>query len=94
LLSELLTLFEIQADTIFIFAKKTMKPEITKEIYIEDLVNHYPFTITYLMRKGIRCIACGEPVWGTLKEAVKEKGFTEGELENFIAEMKELAKTA
>lgn len=69
-----------------------MKPEITKEIYIEDLVSHYPFSITYLMRKGIRCIACGEPVWGTLKEAVREKGFSKNELETFIAEMNEMAK--
>ena len=70
-----------------------MKPEITKDIYIEDLVNQYPFSITYLMRKGIRCIACGEPVWGTLKEAVLEKEFTETDLEKFITEMKEMAKT-
>lgn len=94
MLSELLTLFEIQADTIFIFAKKTMKPEITKEIYIEDLVSHYPFSIIYLMKKGIRCIACGEPVWGALKEAVLEKGFSENELETFITEMKEMAKSS
>jgi hypothetical protein len=71
-----------------------MKPEITKDIYIEDLVNHYPFSITYLMKKGIRCIACGEPVWGTLKEAVLEKGFSEYDLETFIAEMKDVAKTS
>jgi hypothetical protein len=71
-----------------------MKPEITKDIYIEDLVNHYPFSITFLMRKGIRCIACGEPVWGTLKEAVLEMGFTETDLDKFIAEMKEMAKTS
>jgi len=45
------------------------------------------------MRKGIRCIACGEPVWGTLKEAVLEKEFTETDLEKFITEMKEMAKT-
>lgn len=71
-----------------------MKPEITKNITIEDLVNNYVFTVTYLSKKGIRCIACGEPIWGTLGEAVLEKGFTESDLEIFIAEMQELAKTA
>lgn len=70
-----------------------MKPEITKDIYIEDLVNHYPFSITYLMKKGIRCIACGEPVWGTLKEAVLEKGFSETDLEMLITQMKEMANS-
>lgn len=68
-----------------------MKPEITPDIYIEDLVNHYVFSINYLSRKGIRCIACGEPIWGTLKEAVYEKGFSEGDLEKFISELKAMA---
>lgn len=68
-----------------------MKPEITKHITIEDLVNNYVFTVTYLSKKGIRCIACGEPIWGTLGEAVLEKGFSAADLEKFIAELKEMA---
>lgn len=53
------------------------KPEITKDIEIEDLVNHYPFSVKFLAEKGIKCIACGEPIWGTLEEAAREKGFDE-----------------
>jgi len=41
---------------------------IQKDILIEELVGVVPGAVTYLMEHGIRCIACGEPVWGTLEE--------------------------
>lgn len=65
-----------------------MKPDITKEILIEDLVDNYPFSVRYLMEKGIRCIMCGEPIWGTLEEAAKEKDFSDADLEKFVSEMR------
>lgn len=46
---------------------------INKDILIEDLVEKYPDSVGFLMRKGIVCIQCGEPVWGTLEEASKKK---------------------
>lgn len=65
---------------------------ITKEIEIEDLVTTYPFSVRYLSQKGIRCIACGEPIWGTLEEAAKEKGFDDEQIDTFLSEMNEIAK--
>ena len=47
---------------------------IDKNIYIEDLVREYPNVISPLAELGIICIACGEPVWGTLEELVDKKG--------------------
>ncbi len=47
---------------------------IDKNIYIEDLVREYPNVISPLADLGIICIACGEPVWGTLEELVDKKG--------------------
>ncbi len=47
---------------------------IAKNIYIEDLVNDYPEVISPLAELGIVCIACGEPVWGTLEELGDKKG--------------------
>lgn len=68
------------------------KPEINKDILIEDLVNEYPFSVRYLMEKGIRCIMCGEPIWGTLEEAAREKHFSDADIEGFVHEMKALAE--
>ena len=68
------------------------KPEITKDILIEELVNNYPFSVRYLMEKGIRCIMCGEPIWGTLEEAAQEKDFSDADIEGFVKEMREMAE--
>lgn len=65
--------------------------KITKNILIEDLVENYPISIDYLSKQGIRCIRCGEPIWGTLEDAAREKGFTTEEIENFVEELKVLA---
>jgi methionine synthase II (cobalamin-independent) len=64
---------------------------ITKTIEIEDLVKDYPFSVKYLMEHGIKCIACGEPIWGTLEEAAKEKGFDDESIDQFVGEMNAIA---
>ncbi len=64
---------------------------ISKDIYIEDLVNDYPFSVRYLMEKGIKCVMCGEPIWGTLEEAAKEKSFSDEDIEGFVKELNEMA---
>lgn len=64
---------------------------ITKNITIEDLVNDYPFSVNYLSEKGIRCIKCGEPIWGTLEEACREKGFEEKQIDIFVDELNRLS---
>lgn len=65
---------------------------IDKKISIEDLVEEYPFSVNFLSKKGIKCIACGEPIWGTLEEACTEKKFTENEIQGFVHELNTLAK--
>lgn len=52
-----------------------MSAEITRDSVIEDLVTDHPDSITFLMEKGIRCLRCGEPIWGTLGSAMDEKDF-------------------
>ncbi len=69
-----------------------MKPAITKDILIEDLVDNYSFSVRFLMEQGIRCIMCGEPIWGTLEEAAREKGFTDQQINGFVREMIETEK--
>jgi len=52
---------------------------IAGNIYIEDLVNKYPEVVSPLAELGIVCIACGEPVWGTLSELINSKGLDNSE---------------
>ena len=65
---------------------------ITKDITIEDLTDNYPKSVKYLSEKGIRCIRCGEPIWGTLEEACLEKGFDESAIEKAVNELNKLHK--
>lgn len=67
---------------------------LTKDIEIEDLVNQYPHAVKYLSDKGIRCIACGEPIWGTLEEAALEKGFDQEQIELFVQELIKMGEKA
>ncbi len=62
----------------------------TKNITIEDLIEDYPKSVRYLSEKGIRCIKCGEPIWGTLEEACLEKSFTQEAIEETVRELNNL----
>ena len=64
--------------------------KITKEISISKLVDILPEAVNYLMNKGIKCIACGEPIWGSLEEAALEKGFTVHEIVKIVGELNEM----
>ncbi len=64
---------------------------ITKDIEIEDLVKVLPEAVSYLRIEGIRCLRCGEPIWGSLEAAAKEKGFKDVDVEKFVKDLNELA---
>lgn len=63
---------------------------IDKNISIEELVRILPESVSYLMRQGIKCLACGDPVWGTLESASKEKGFNEQAIAGFVKDLNNL----
>lgn len=65
--------------------------EINKDISIEELLERVPEAVQYLMKEGIKCIACGEPIWGTLEEAAREKGFGDEEIKGFIKDLNGLS---
>jgi hypothetical protein len=63
---------------------------VTRHILIEDLVRRVPGAVTYLAKKNIKCLACGEPIWGTLEEAAREKGFSDEEIAVLLTELNAL----
>jgi iron-sulfur cluster repair protein YtfE (RIC family) len=64
---------------------------IDKNILIEDLVTRLPRAVGYLMKKNIKCLACGEPIWGTLEDAARQKGFSDEEIDVFVRQLNALA---
>ncbi|KAF5076878.1 hypothetical protein DSECCO2_156240 [anaerobic digester metagenome] len=65
---------------------------ITKDITIEELVDRIPESVQLLSKRGIICILCGEPVWGTLDELAKSKQFTNEQINEIVLEINKLAK--
>ena len=64
--------------------------KISQEILIEDLIEILPESIEYLRVEGVRCIRCGESIWGTLKAACKEKEFSSDKIEKIVIELNKL----
>ena len=64
---------------------------IDEKISIEELIVVLPASVSYLSRQGIKCIACGEPVWGNLEEAALGKGFGKEAIDGFIKDLNALA---
>ncbi|MCK4654992.1 MAG: DUF1858 domain-containing protein [Candidatus Cloacimonetes bacterium] len=71
-----------------------MKLLITKDIWIEDVLRKYPEAQEFLSKKGIVCVVCGEPVWGSIEEHMGEKGFSQEEIDKTLLELNEFIKTA
>jgi len=66
--------------------------QITEKIEIEDLAKVLPQAVTYLSENGIRCLRCGEPIWGSLKNAAEEKGFSANETKKFVDDLNKMMK--
>lgn len=54
-------------------------PKVDAQTYVEELVEDYPEAIGFLMERGIVCIQCGEPYWGSLGELMTQKGILDPE---------------
>ena len=67
---------------------------VTRNTTIEELVETIPAAIAYLREKGIRCILCGEPVWGTIEQAARDKGFTDGDIDEIVRDLNNLERVA
>lgn len=63
---------------------------ITKDILVEDLVEELPDSVLFLRERGLVCILCGEPVWGTLNDLAKSKGFTDEQIDEIVEQLNQL----
>jgi len=45
---------------------------ITPDIDVEKLVEDYPKAVNFLADRGIVCIRCGEPYWGSLRDLIDQ----------------------
>ena len=57
---------------------------IDKTILIEELVEGVPGIVAYLIDRGLPCIVCGQPIWGTLEEMARDKGRSEEDIDQLV----------
>ena len=64
--------------------------DVRSDISIEELVDRYPRSVSFLMERGIVCIKCGEPAWGSLGDLISRKGLdvseTVADLKKYLLE--------
>ncbi len=70
-----------------------MKRKITRDISIEELIREYPGSVRMLMQWGIKCLACGEAIWGTLAAAAAEKAFSDGQIDELVDDLNKSCAT-
>jgi len=58
--------------------------EITSDTAVEVLVTEHPAAIDFLAGRGILCVVCGEPYWGTLGQLIAQKRLTANEAESLL----------
>jgi iron-sulfur cluster repair protein YtfE (RIC family) len=63
---------------------------ITKDTQIEDLVEQLPLSVSLLREKGIVCIVCGEPVWGSLNDLATQKGLSVENIDQIVKKLNEM----
>lgn len=65
---------------------------IHRDTTIEDLLAAVPSVVRYLIERGLPCLVCGEPTWGTFEELARRTGKTDGEIDGMLADINALAR--
>ncbi len=63
--------------------------ELNADLSVEELVETYPKAIGFLADRGIVCIRCGEPYWGTLRDLAATKGL-DGQIDAIVGDLKQV----
>lgn len=60
--------------------------EIHADVNVEELVEAHPEAVGFLAERGIVCIRCGEPYWGSLRELARTRSL-DGQIDAIVADL-------
>ena len=60
---------------------------IERTTSIEELIDTFPGSVKLLISRGLPCLVCGEPSWGTLEELALDKGWPNEAIDRLVHEM-------
>ena len=64
--------------------------KVQRDTWIEDLVDTLPESVSFLIERGMKPLACGEPVWETVEGLAKSKGISDGDIDALVRELNRL----
>jgi len=65
---------------------------ITKDTYIENLIEDLPESIEYFLGLGISLLVCGEPAWGTIEELCLGRGLDSAKIDEIVEQLNSITK--
>jgi len=68
-----------------------MDVPVERGTWIEDLVDRAPGSVSFLIGRGMKPLACGEPVWETVEGLARSKGLAEDEIDALVRELNGLS---
>jgi hypothetical protein len=60
---------------------------ITRQTTIEDLVDRHPASVRVFLKRGIQCLICGEPAWGTVEDLARGAGVGEQGIDELVSDL-------
>jgi hypothetical protein len=66
---------------------------INKADYVEFIAKTIPGALSYLIKKGVCGISCGEPLCGTLEAIAKNRDFTDAEIDGIVIDLNNFLAT-
>jgi hypothetical protein len=60
---------------------------LDKDTSVERLLEEHPAAADWLLARGIVCLRCGEPFWGSLAELLGNKGHSPADIGKIVAEL-------
>lgn len=60
---------------------------IDHKISVEVLLEKHPLAADWLLQRGIVCLRCGEPFWGSIGELLTNKGHSAESIESILGEL-------
>jgi hypothetical protein len=61
--------------------------DITAQTSVAELLEQYPQANEFFLKKGFRCLRCGEPFWGSIEKFLKSSRFT-GDINTLLNELR------
>jgi hypothetical protein len=61
--------------------------DFTRETSVEDLVELFPKAIGMLIERGLPCVVCGEPFWGSIAELAAQKGWDAPRIDRLVTDL-------